>query len=334
MVDDASTFSLDKRLRFGEWDPLRILLSRGPETIIRVEAVVGIGENKVTVGKLNSDSFKPLVPTAVAITNRKVGDVERFCGEDGAYQNAGLLYRTDRPATLIDQPLQGIEQLGVQMPLLLWLLDVDRNRGSGGSRSPSDGQAFMPVPSSYGALEHGEQNVDRRPLDPGGKRLGRGAAAHGGRRGGQLGEGRAARPRRRDKPPGRAPDGRGRRRAQRHDGASARSRVRRRNVPPGGSVARGDRRFIGVFSRPRARSILRRWTEMPKRARTSSTRSLAVSSGCSLLAVCSASTTSSLSLSCRRGPGRSGERHAPHTARFGGRPDRQALRGHECAVQS
>ena len=101
-------------------------------------------------------------------------------------------------------------------------------------------------------------------------------------------------------------DGRGRRRARRHDGASARSPVRRRNAPP-----RRARRMAGgassaFFSRVRPRSMLRRWTEMPKRSRTSSTRSAAVSSGCSRFAACSASTTSSLSLWGRRGPGRSG----------------------------
>ena len=52
--------------------------------------------------------------------------------------------------------------------------------------------------------------------------------------------------------------------------------------------------------------MLRRWTEMPKRSRTSSTSSAAVSSGCSRFAACNASTTSSLSLWGRRGPGRSG----------------------------
>ena len=52
--------------------------------------------------------------------------------------------------------------------------------------------------------------------------------------------------------------------------------------------------------------MLLRWSEMPKRSRTSATSSAAVISGRSLFAVCNASTTSSLSLCGRRGPGRSG----------------------------
>ena len=75
----------------------------------------------------------------------------------------------------------------------------------------------------------------------------------------------------------------------------------------GGMLQRGERgarraaHHRRFFPRPRARSMLRRWMLMPNRARTSSTRSAALSSGCSLLAVCNASTTSSLSLWGRRG---------------------------------
>ena len=79
-----------------------------------------------------------------------------------------------------------------------------------------------------------------------------------------------------------------------------------------GAVGLPDRSRIGpqagryFFLRARARSMLRRCTDTPKRLRTSATRSAQRRSGCSALAALNASTTSSPSLRARLGPGLAG----------------------------
>ena len=101
MVDDGRT-SLGKSARFGRRYPLRTVLPRGLEAIVRTETVIGIGEDEVTAGELIPDSFKPPTPPALAITVRNLGDVETLGGKDAVTQNAGPLHGLDRPGTVAD----------------------------------------------------------------------------------------------------------------------------------------------------------------------------------------------------------------------------------------
>ena len=53
----------------------------------------------------------------------RIGDIDRFIGKDGVPQNAGFLYLLDLPLLLMDQLLQLIEQLAIEMPPPLGMIE-------------------------------------------------------------------------------------------------------------------------------------------------------------------------------------------------------------------
>ena len=151
--------------------------------------------------------------------------------------------------------------------------------------------------------EHGDQNVDRRRLDPGGQPPQARLPSTQRPAGLAVRRRHAARPRRRAAPPRRARGDRGRRRARRHDGASARSHARRRNAPPPRAPAHGGLCIIIVFfpapGRGRCCDDGPRYRSACARARPGRRRSApAVRSS----PPAAPSTTSSLSLWGRRDP--------------------------------
>ncbi len=85
----GSSFRECHRLR--EWNPLRIHFSFRPETVVGHEAVIGVGKDEITSGKLMLDPVEPPVPPALGIVGLDFGSPEAIGGKDNIPKNAGLL---------------------------------------------------------------------------------------------------------------------------------------------------------------------------------------------------------------------------------------------------